>query len=186
MAAKNKKFDTLFLDRDGVLNKKIDDGYVLKEEDIEILPGISEFLNFIRPQFSQIIVVTNQRCIGRGLITYPEVIKLNQIINKKTGTFIDYFYVCPHLKEDNCVCRKPKTGLFFYALEDYPIDFKNSWMIGDSVTDIIPAKELGIRTILISSGSNPIADINVDSTIDLFSLSEWGNSYKDKNSNGNI
>lgn len=186
MAAKNKKFDTLFLDRDGVLNKKIDDGYVLKEEDIEILPGISEFLNFIRPQFSQIIVVTNQRCIGRGLITYPEVIKLNQIINKKTGNFIDYFYVCPHQKEDNCLCRKPKTGLFFYALEDYFIDFKKSWMIGDSVTDIIPAKELGIRTILISSERNPIADIHVESTKDLLSLTEWASFNIEKNSNGDL
>ncbi|MDT7828084.1 HAD-IIIA family hydrolase [Pricia sp. S334] len=173
MAAINKKYDTLFLDRDGVLNKKIDDGYVLKEEDIEILLGISEFLKFIRSQFSQILVVTNQRCIGLGLIDYNEVIKLNQSIDKKTGSFIDYFYVCPHLNEDNCVCRKPKTGLFFYALEDYPIDFQNSWMIGDSVTDIIPAKELGLRTILISSGSNPIADIHIESTKDLLGLPEW-------------
>src|SRR5690606_35959609 len=119
------------------------------------------------------IVVTNQRCIGRGLITYSEVIKLNQIINTKTGSFIDYFYICPHLNEDNCICRKPKTGLFFYALEDYPIDFRNSWMIGDSVTDIIPAKDLGIKTILISSETNPVADIQIESTKDLLGLPEW-------------
>jgi len=173
MSTKNNKYDTLFLDRDGVLNKKIDNGYVLNEDDIEILPGISEFLNFIRSKFSKIVVVTNQRCIGRGLITYNGVGKLNDSINKKSGSFINNFYICPHLDEDNCVCRKPKKGLFIHAYKDYCINFQNSWMIGDSITDILPAKQLGIRTILITSENFRIADIHIESPADLLSLPEW-------------
>lgn len=168
-----KKFDTLFLDRDGVLNRKIENGYVLKESDIEILTGVREFLTGIRPLFSHIVMVTNQRCIGRGLINYGQVMQLNAIINEKTGGVIEKFYVCPHLEEADCDCRKPKQGLFLRALEEFSVQFENSWMIGDSESDIIPAQELGINTIYVSDHTFNKADFQVKSTKELANLSIW-------------
>ena len=87
--------------------------------------------------------------------------------NEQLGSVIKHFFICPHLDEDNCDCRKPKRGLFLQAKEMYPIDFANSWMIGDSLSDLIPAKSLGIKTIYISKTDSPMADFRVESTTQL-------------------
>ncbi len=129
----NKKFDTLFLDRDGVLNKKIDNGYVLDFDQIEILPGIEDFLQSAVNYFERILVVTNQRCVGRGLLSIEHLFEINAKINELTGGHIDRFYVCPHLDEDNCDCRKPKNGMFLQAGKDYEVDFSCSSTI-DSIS----------------------------------------------------
>lgn len=160
-------YDTLFLDRDGVLNRKIENGYVLAPENIEILPGILEFLHLAHSFFRQIIVVTNQRCVGRQMIKLADIEAINQLINEKTGNHISSFFVCPHLDEDNCACRKPKNGLFLAAESLYNIDFQRSWMIGDSETDLIPAKNLLMSTIYISAKKSAFADIILNSTSDL-------------------
>lgn len=162
-------YDTLFLDRDGVLNRKIENGYVLRPGDIEILPGIAGFLRQAHKNFRQIVVVTNQRCLGRQMIKSAEIEAINQLINEKTGNFIDSFFVCPHLDEDNCSCRKPKKGLFLAAAGKYPVDFQKSWMVGDSETDLIPAKELMMNTVYISAGESAFADITLRSTAELLS-----------------
>ncbi|WP_069660330.1 D-glycero-alpha-D-manno-heptose-1,7-bisphosphate 7-phosphatase [Arcticibacter eurypsychrophilus] len=161
--------DTLFLDRDGVLNKKLDDTYVLLPIDIEILPGIKNFLLWANQAFKQIFVITNQRCIGRKMLSLIELNALNEQINEQLGFVIQHFFVCPHLDEDNCNCRKPKTGLFLQAKEMYTIDFANSWMIGDSVNDLIPARSLGIKTIYIGHHDMRMANFRVESTSQLIS-----------------
>ncbi len=161
MSSPSKKKDTLFLDRDGVLNKKIEHGYVLELDQIEILPGIKDLLLLSKTHFQHIVVVTNQRCVGRGLLSTQKLNSINDQINTLTGSAIDHFYVCPHLDEDNCDCRKPKNGLFLQAKNDYNIDFKESWMIGDSETDMIPAKNLGIKTFFVSDQKSIFADENI-------------------------
>ncbi|SDE01260.1 D-glycero-D-manno-heptose 1,7-bisphosphate phosphatase [Mucilaginibacter pineti] len=170
MSADQKLYDTLFLDRDGVINKKIDYGYVLKIDDIEILKGVPDFLLKIKSSFRRIVIVTNQRCVGRKLISISTLEVINTKINSLTGNYIDRFYVCPHLSEENCNCRKPKIGLFLQALRDYPIDFENSWMVGDSETDLIPAKQLGIKSVFISKSSSVYADITVPSIVNLLTV----------------
>ncbi|MEW6108511.1 MAG: HAD-IIIA family hydrolase [Nitrospirota bacterium] len=170
MLSIKQPFDTLFLDRDGVLNRKIDDGYVLHPSEIEILPGITEFLAWAGHVFSRIVVVTNQRCVGRGLLTISELNKVNSEINKQTGSWIDKFYVCTHLNEDACSCRKPQKGLFLRATEEFNICLNSSLMIGDSETDLIPAKEMGLSTIYISAGTSPYADVTIKLTTELLPL----------------
>jgi len=155
-----KQFDTLFLDRDGVLNKKIENGYVLDFDQIEIIAGVKEFLQIAANHFRRIVVVTNQRCVGLGLLSSEKLLLINNNINQLTGSLVDRFYVCPHLDEDICSCRKPKTGLFLIAQKDYNIDFKRSWMIGDSETDMIPAKQLQIFTLFLSNQDSSYADKN--------------------------
>ncbi|GGK78250.1 D-glycero-alpha-D-manno-heptose-1,7-bisphosphate 7-phosphatase [Rufibacter glacialis] len=164
-----KLFDTLFLDRDGVINLKIENGYVTNFSAIEILPGISEFLAAAQEKFERIIVVTNQRCVGRGIISTDDLIQINNKINELTGNLITQFFFCPHLEEDGCTCRKPKEGLFLKAADTFKIDFSSSWMVGDSETDLIPAKKLGLKTVFIG-GISEFADVKVDNTLELLSF----------------
>ena len=167
-------YNTLFLDRDGVINRKIDNGYVLKPDDIQLMPGIKEFLSWANKLFLQIVVVTNQRCIGRKMLTEEELLSIHKDLNDRTGNFIDDFLFCPHLDEDYCGCRKPKEGLFLKAAENYAVDFGRSWMIGDSVSDLIPAKNLGIKTIYIGSASSVYADYTLTSTSEIISVFKPG------------
>ena len=162
--------DTLFLDRDGVLNKKIENGYVLNTGQIEIIPGVAEFLKSAKAYFTRIVVVTNQRCVGRGLLAMENLERINEEINRRTGSLIAKFYICPHLDTDNCGCRKPKEGLFLAAQKDFNIDFSKSWMIGDSISDIVPAKRLGVFTLLHTNLPSPLADVNFASFDKLVSI----------------
>jgi len=168
----SKRFDTLFLDRDGVLNKKIEQGYVLDFGQIEIIPGVTEFLEAAENYFDKIIVVSNQRCVGRGLLSIEKLGAINDRINHLTGGRVDKFYVCPHLDEDNCSCRKPKTGLFIQAQSEYHINFEQSWMVGDSESDMIPAKQLGITTFFLSGQKSAFADHNIDNFAELTAFLE--------------
>ncbi|MCC9166584.1 HAD-IIIA family hydrolase [Pontibacter sp. XAAS-A31] len=154
------------------MNLKIENGYVLKPSDIEILPGITEFLAWAKEKFKQIIVVTNQRCVGRELLTLEALNSINNEINDRTGSNIDKFYVCPHLVEDACSCRKPKNGMFLKAAAEFDIRFEASWMVGDSETDLIPAEGLGINTIFISANDSLHADVRVNSTTELLAFFE--------------
>jgi len=163
-------YNTLFLDRDGILNRKIDNGYVLKPDDLEIMPGIKEFLYWANKKFLQILVVTNQRCIGRKLLREEELWSIHQDLNVQTGNFIDDFLFCPHLVEDQCACRKPGEGLFLKAAENYAVDFSRSWMIGDSISDLIPAKKLGMKTIYVGAIANDYADFILNTTSDIHNV----------------
>ncbi|WP_164891127.1 D-glycero-alpha-D-manno-heptose-1,7-bisphosphate 7-phosphatase [Botryobacter ruber] len=151
----------MFLDRDGVINVKIDNSYVLSEQDLEILPGIPAFMAWAKKHFRLILVITNQQCVGKGLLSLTALDTIHRLINQKTGSLIDDFFVCPHLVQDQCGCRKPNEQLFLKAAEKYNVDFANSWMIGDAETDIIPAKKLGIKTIFFSTRTSQIADLTI-------------------------
>jgi len=163
-------YNTLFLDRDGILNRKIDNGYVLKPEELEIMPGIKDFLYWANKKFLQILVVTNQRCIGRKLLREEDLWSIHQGLNEQTGNFIDDFLFCPHLVEDQCACRKPGEGLFLKAAANYAVDFSRSWMIGDSISDLIPAKKLGMKTIYVGSVGNEYADFTLNTTSDIYNV----------------
>jgi len=145
---------TIFLDRDGVINKEID--YLYKKEDCKFIKGIFEAcLSFLRKGY-KIIIVSNQSGIGRGIYSKDDFEKITKWMlaefKKKEVSILDFFY-CPHTPNANCECRKPKPGMFFEAQNKYNIDMKNSWMIGDKESDIKAANAAGInKTILVRSG----------------------------------
>ena len=146
----------VYLDRDGVIN--IDTGYVYKIEDFEFKENIFESLSYLNKSGYEIIIITNQSGIGRGLYTDSDFQKLNQWMLKQfinNGIkVLDVFY-CPHIDSDNCDCRKPKAGLFKQSIEKYPINTGLSWMIGDSERDITAAITAGIKnTILLAEYTN--------------------------------
>lgn len=156
------KLNTLFLDRDGVINNKIENGYVTSWQDFTFKVGILEWLKVAAKSFENIILITNQRCIGKGIISENELAVIhNRMLEaiSESGGRIDKIYYCPDLNEDS-PDRKPNTGMFLQAKFDIPtIDFKRSIMIGDSITDLIPAKELGMKTVFISN--NKILSLHI-------------------------
>ena len=145
---------TVFLDRDGVINKEV--GYLHNIQDFEFIDGVFEACLYFQSLNYQIIVVTNQSGIGRG---YYDKDDFHIINNWMLGQFknkgievLDVFF-CPHGPESNCNCRKPKPGMFNQANDKYNIDMKNSWMIGDKEADITAANTAGIQnTALVKSG----------------------------------
>lgn len=156
----NKKY--LFLDRDGVINKRIVDGYITKWEDFEILPGVLEAINIFSKYFERIIIITNQQGIGKRLMTEETLKQIHQkfyqeVIN--SGGYIDGFYFCPMLKIEDNNCRKPGIKMALQAQEDFPdIDLKKCIMIGDTASDMLFAKNAGMAGILLENNETTLKD----------------------------
>lgn len=163
--AKNLKNQqkAIFLDRDGTINKYV--GFLRKEEEFELLPGVADAIKKINKSGYLAVVVTNQPVIARGEVTYSQ---LENIHNKmetllgKEGAYLDGIYFCPHhphsgyegevkeLKVD-CDCRKPKPGMLLKAAEELNIDLSQSYMVGDGENDIKAGKAAGCKTVLLNT-----------------------------------
>jgi len=145
----------LFLDRDGVINKRIPGSYVIHPNQFEFLPGVLEAIQYLSTQFDRILVVTNQQGVGKGIFSEPALQRVHEHMLagiKEAGGRIDKIYACTKLAKDNPPCRKPNTGMGQQAKEDFPeIDFSQSVMVGDSVSDMEFAHRLGMTAILIAT-----------------------------------
>lgn len=158
------KRNAVFLDRDGVINRKMPEGdYVKSRDEFEFLFGVFEACRILKENGYLCIVISNQRCIARGIITKQTLHNINDTmiaeINRQGGQ-IDAIYYCPHDHHDRCDCRKPKPGMIFNAVRDYrsqgiDISLSESYFIGDSLSDIEAGKAAGTMTVFI--GTNPVA-----------------------------
>ena len=145
-------FDTLFLDRDGVINKKIDGDYVKNIADFEFIEGSVEGILKLSELFKRIIVVTNQQGIGKGLMTHDQLEKVHDYMNQNLKGKISKIYYCPHLESDKCNCRKPANGMIKKALQDFPeIIINRSFLIGDSESDILAGKSMHMCTVKVDN-----------------------------------
>ena len=146
------KLKTVFVDRDGVINQERSD-YVKSISELEIYPNVAKNIKLLKDAGFLVIVITNQSAVNRGIITHEIVSQIHDSIQdhlKKYGTFLDGFYYCPHTPNENCNCRKPKSGLLEKAILELNIDLNSSWMIGDSDSDIEAADSIGCKAIKIS------------------------------------
>ena len=138
---------TLFLDRDGVINVRIIDGYVTKIEEFEFLPNVIEAFKIFKNKFKRIIVVTNQQGVGKGLMKNEDVEKVHEFMIqeiKSNDGNIDKVYFCPQLKSETDNYRKPSPK------NDFPeIDFSKSIMIGDMNSDVEFGINAGMKTIFV-------------------------------------
>ena len=149
---------TLFLDRDGVINSRLFGDYVKSIDDFHFENGVFEFLNFANKHFHKIIVVTNQQGVGKGIMSVSDLDKIHffmiQSIENHGGR-IDDIYCATNLKDAQNNIRKPESFMGYQAKNDYPtIDFNKSIMIGDTNSDILFGKKLGMKTILVKSQEN--------------------------------
>jgi len=146
----------VFLDRDGVINRKAAPGsYITSWESFEFLPEVAEAVALINEAGYQAIVVTNQRCVAKGLVTTTDLDAIHQRMCAelaRLGATIDAVYYCPHEIEAGCACRKPAPGLLLSAARDCDIDLARSWMIGDSEIDAASGKAAGCSTIRLMDG----------------------------------
>jgi mannose-1-phosphate guanylyltransferase / phosphomannomutase len=162
----NKSFKqkAVFLDRDGVINKEIDN--LSNIDDFELIDGVTNALKRINKSEYISIVVTNQPVIAKGFITFSELNNIHKKMDTllgKDGAYIDDLYFCPHHPESgfegeikelkiDCECRKPKSGMLLKASKDYNIDLTRSWIIGDRYADLKAGQSVGCKTILLKTG----------------------------------
>ena len=161
---------TIFLDRDGVVNKEV--RYLYRLSDFEFIDGIFDACLYFQKLEYKIVIITNQSGIARGYYNENDYRKLTEWMlgqfNDNGINILDIFY-CPHDPESLCECRKPKPGMLIEAKDKYNVSMKDSWMIGDSESDIKAANAAGIsNTILVRSGhlideSNSNSKFTIDS-----------------------
>lgn len=139
----------VFFDRDGTLCKDVD--YLSRMEDLAIFPAVNSIVRLKEKGFS-LIGVSNQSGIARGLVNEDFVKQVNSIFIERFG--FDGFYYCPHHPDEHCSCRKPEPGLLLDARVDHKINLKDSFVVGDKELDMLVAKTVGAKGILVKTGQD--------------------------------
>jgi D-glycero-D-manno-heptose 1,7-bisphosphate phosphatase len=158
----------IFLDRDGVINKKAAEcGYITRWADFHLLPGVVAAIRLLNNAGYKIAVVTNQRCVALGLLTCRELEDLHDKMRSeliKKGAYVSWVFYCPH-DRGVCECRKPGIALLCKVEQYVSVDKTASWMIGDSASDIEAGNSYGVKTIFIGE-TNSDAFFCCDSLIE--------------------
>jgi len=146
---------TIMVDRDGVVNRRIVGSYVRSVAEFEILPGAVQALVDLSAAAGRVVLVTNQAGLGKRLMTVSDLDLIHRSLLDavaRRGGHIDGVFYCPHLREDNCPCRKPGTGLADQAVRTFPeISLSRTVVIGDSSSDMEFADRLGVPSVFIGS-----------------------------------
>lgn len=161
-------YKAVFLDRDGIINRQAPEhDYIKSWDEFEFLPGVSEAIRRLNDAGYLVLVVTNQRGIARGMMTMEAVNTIHERMCQKlaeSGAVIRKVYVCPH-ESGTCTCRKPDIGLFLQAEDDFDIDKKKSWMVGDSDSDVKAGQRYEIRTIKTDCLASSVEKILKEDTL---------------------
>lgn len=153
---------SLMLDRDGVINRRIIDGYVTSWSEFEFLPGVLDALSILSRQFKYIFVITNQQGVGKGLMTMEQVDAIHdrmcEVIEEHGGR-IDGILVCPQLATDPDNYRKPNPQMAFMAQEIVPdLDLNKCIMVGDGQLDVEFGRNAGTKTVFIGEDNDSADD----------------------------
>ena len=157
---KNK---AIFLDRDWTLN--YDSKYVYKLKDLKVLDGVKEWLKLLKNLWYKLIIVSNQSWVWRWYYTIEDCNKFNDELEKQIWIKFDDIYICPHLSEENCECRKPKTLFIEKAIEKFNLDTEQCYFIWDKESDIQTWINAWCKTVLIKNDQYE-CNIPVDCTVD--------------------
>ena len=156
---------TIFIDRDGVINKDLW-RYVEHWDEFEFLPGVLETFKLLEDKGFNVVIVSNQAGIGDGKYTEEALRDINenmQRVIKENGGKIHAMFYCLHGKEAGCDCRKPKTGLFEQAEKELsPFNKETSFFIGDKLSDVQAGKAFGLKTALVLTGYGEKAQGEID------------------------
>jgi D-glycero-D-manno-heptose 1,7-bisphosphate phosphatase len=150
----------IFMDRDGTVSEEI--GYVNHPGRFKVFPYSGEAIRLINEAGYLAIVVTNQAGVARGYFKEELVHEVHRVMSNQLalyGARLDAVYYCPHHPQAgeapyrlDCSCRKPKAGMILKAAEDFNIDLEGSWFVGDRYSDIVVAKNAGIKSAFVLSG----------------------------------
>lgn len=147
----------VFLDRDGTLNRER--GYLATAADLEVLPGVRDALRRLSSAGLVSVVVTNQSAVARGLLTEPELARIHALLHERLGRLPGAYLHCPHHPDfpgpygRDCTCRKPQPGLVHLAAELLGVTLAGSFTVGDKARDLLLARGLPMRTVLVKSGA---------------------------------
>ena len=195
---KNKQ-RAVFLDRDGTIN--IYKNYITNPDEFELIDGVAEAIAILNNKGYLVIVVTNQPVIARGecsINTLQEIHNKMETLLGQKGAYIDKIFYCPHHPDKGfsgeiseykieCCCRKPKPGMILNAAQQYNINLSESYMVGDSLSDVDAGKAAGCKTILLQSTyvSNKIENTKIHSNLLDFVLNEIVHEEKKDGNNSN-
>lgn len=144
---------TLFLDRDGVINRRLKDDYVKNWSEFQFMEGVLAVMPELSALFGRIIVVTNQQGVGKGHMSLEQLNGIHEQMRQsveQAGGRIDLILACPDLSAQKSNCRKPNPKMGHWAKEEFPeIDFQKSIMVGDSITDVQFGENLGMITVWV-------------------------------------
>ena len=163
----DKKKPYVFIDRDDTL--KYDVPYLNVPEKVRLTPGAGRTLARLRAKGFGIIVISNQSGIGRGKITLEQLEAVNARMKEllaQDGGVLDDIFFCPHTPDDNCDCRKPRTGMLEQACAKYEVDLQRSAMVGDSQADIDMGKAFHLKTVQIRLAGLNKPDVKADYSAD--------------------
>lgn len=156
------KHRAAFVDRDGTLIREV--GYLSRLDQIELLPRVDEAIRFLQSHGVKVVMVTNQSAVARGIINEQELHRIHQVIGEqlaRTSATLDGVYYCPHHPTEGCApyrlacqCRKPKPGMVHRACTDLGLDASGSYVVGDQMSDVELAAQVGARGILIDASAS--------------------------------
>ncbi|MBU2018217.1 MAG: HAD-IIIA family hydrolase [Bacteroidetes bacterium] len=169
---------TLFLDRDGVVNERIMGGYVLSPDLFHFTSGAELAISKFNSVFGRTLVVTNQQCIAKNILSESNLSKIHDYMSMKLklhAAFVDKVYFAPELASNPNNTRKPKPSMAYQAKQDFPeIDFRKSIMVGDTDSDIKFGKNLEMFTVRIKTEE----PIGVEADLTVQSLYEFSQKFK--------
>ena len=140
----------VFLDRDGVLNVYLPGDYAKTPDELLLLPGVGAIVQKLRAAGYLTILISNQQGVAKGLMTLADLAAVTAKLRAEVP--LDALYYCPHLKSEDCACRKPKPGMLLQAAQEHAIDLSASVFIGDTPTDAQAALAAGVPFVLVLSG----------------------------------
>lgn len=144
----------VYFDRDGTINE--DSGYLSDPGALEMIPGAARSIKKLNDRGVPVVVISNQSGVGRGYFAEEAVKAVNDrlaSILSAQGAFIDAIYYCLHRPDEDCECRKPRTGLVDRAAKEHGIDNRRSYVVGDKASDIGLAESAGAKGILVLTGN---------------------------------
>ena len=145
----------VFLDRDGVINRKPPKGeYIRTPAEFRLLPNIADWIRLFNALDLLVVVITNQRGIALGIMSEHDLDAIHAKMRSELtalGARVDDVFYCPHALDD-CNCRKPKPGLVNAARDKWDIDLPHSLLLGDSENDRDLAAACGIRFLQVEEG----------------------------------
>ncbi len=147
------KRPVVFLDRDGTINEDV--GYLSDPDGLVLIPGSAGAVRLLNEAGVTVVVVSNQSGVGRGYYTDSDVEAVNRrlvILLGESGASVDALYWCSHHPDEGCECRKPGIGLVARAVDELQIDVAGSYVVGDKVSDLELAANIGAKGVLVLTG----------------------------------